>query len=177
MSLHHLGIAHFPVLRRQLLSPTTSTFPDSASSHDLTQDNKDVLLERLNDLVLRLSKDDSLEDTTVTAIHSEVDRIEGHIRVRRRQRIEDVAAREEDTYWGPLSPSRGVRMRLPNSTGSSPRHSILRESSSQITLSQAAEVAKVAEELASQLTATVGELQTRKEESDVRLSQYLSQKQ
>jgi hypothetical protein len=69
MSVHY-GITHFPVLHRQFSSPTSRSFLESSPSEDLTQDNKDVLLDRLDDLILRLSKDNSLENSSVTAIHS-----------------------------------------------------------------------------------------------------------
>ena len=58
-------------------------------------------------------------------------------------------------------------MRLPSSPGISPRQSMLRESSSQMAPAQAVELARAAEELATQLTDTVAELRMRKEEADV----------
>src|SRR6266513_3024242 len=47
MSLHFLGIAHFPVLHSQLGSPT-STF-SSFMRDDQSSNSKDVLLQKIND--------------------------------------------------------------------------------------------------------------------------------
>lgn len=169
MSLHHLGIAHFPVLHRQF-SPTASTFSAPSPARDLTQDSKDVLVERLNDLVLRLSKDSSLEDNAVTAIHSEVDKIElllhgGERRRGSRGTENTTLSVEDDTFWGPRSPTQSLRLRRPVIIRGSPRQAAHNESP--MTPAKAVELANAAEELASQLTKTVAELQTRKEESDV----------
>lgn len=169
MSFHRLGISHFPALGRPALSPTTSTFSDSITQEDVNEDNKDVLLDRLNDLVLRLSKEDSLVDTAVTAIHSKVEAIEQIIRSGRRKKIEEVGARENDSYWGSLSPTRSISLRLPSSAKNTPRHSrqaTQLDPSPQMNPTQATEIAKAAEELVSQLTHAVVELQSRKEESD-----------
>jgi hypothetical protein len=169
MSLNYIGISHFPVLHRQFSSPTAtvSLDPSPIPSQDLTQDNKDVLLERLNDLVLRLSKDRSVEDSTISAIHTGVDRIELLLKAREKGGHKkppsvgnDV---REDTFWAPLSPTRNVMMRFPDSPIS--RHAVTREAT--ISTERAIEIAKSAEELASRVSATVVDLQVRREESDV----------
>ena len=176
MSLHYLGISHFPVLHRQFSSPNTKLSPESPPDQDLTQDNKDVLVERLNDLVLRLSKDGSLGNTAVTAIHKEVDYIEllmrgGENRPTSAQSsfneslshgIRVVEKVDNDIFWGPPTPTRNARMRLPDQWTNS-HH----QSGSEITTSRAAELTTVAETLVSQLTQTVAEFQARKEESKV----------
>ena len=173
MSLQYIGISHFPVLHRQFSSPTSAVFLESPPSQDLTQDNKDVLIERLNDLVLRLSKDSSLEDSIVSAIHTGVDQIELLMKKEKRSHkkppsvssdIKISKGSGEDTFWGPLTPTRSVRMRFPESP-TSPRHSVHREA--QMTTQRVIELAKEAEELASRLSTTVVELQARKIESDV----------
>lgn len=176
MSLHHLGIAHFPVLHQQFSSPTASASPPV---QDVTQDNMDVLLERLNDLVLRISENtsSSLDDRTVTAIHSEVDRIEvlvkkgekhqqsGHVRGKDSRDSKGPTDAGDDVFWGPLTPTRKVKMRLPGTSAnpslSSPRNA------PRVPTSRAVEIAGAAEELASSLATTVAELQTRIQESDV----------
>ena len=172
------GISHFPVLHRQFSSPTsTIVLESSPSQEDLTQaqDNKDVLIERLNDLVLRLSKDSSFDDGIVSAIHAGVDKIELLMRSKEKenQKRSPQAGSEsrhsrgnsEDIIWGsPLTPSRNIRMRFPDSPAS-PRPSLHRQP--QMTADRAIEIAKSAEDLSNNLLATVTELQTRKEESDV----------
>ena len=176
MSLQYLGISHFPVLHRQLSSPTSRSFVESSPSEDLTQDNKDVLLERLNDLVLRLSKDNLLENSSITAIHSHVDKIEVLIRAREgheksgqvRKEIHGSPSvpREEDVFWGPRTPTQNMRMHIPEIPEYSRRPA---QNEPRMTPAKAIELAGVAEELATRLSATVAELQARKDESDVSL--------
>lgn len=167
MSFHQLGIAHFPVLHRQFSSPTTQSFAESSPDQDITQDNKDVLIERLNDMVSRLSKSSGLKNSVITAIHSEVDHIEVLMRDREKPQKSDpfgFDGREtrEDNRWGPpMSPTRNVRMRFADIP-----HSPLRPPP--MSPSRAVEIAQAAEVLSSKLEVTVLELQARKEESDVR---------
>jgi hypothetical protein len=162
------------VLHRQFSSPTSSVFVESLASQDLAQDNKDVLIERLNDLVVRLSKDGSLEDSAVSAIHTGVDQIELLMKSKEKgshRKSPSVGSETrvqkgsgEDIFWGSLSPTRSVRMRFPDSP-TSPHHSV--HHVPPMNAQRAIELAKEAEELASRLSTTVAELQVRKEESDV----------
>jgi hypothetical protein len=180
MSFGRLGIAHFPVLHHQFSSPTSSRFPESLSSQDdLTQDNKDVLVERLNDLVQRLSKDGaSIEDKAVTNIHHLVDGIETLMREKPKEpNLDDLDiesesgdTKEQEILWGPAlprSPIQNIRMRLPDSWRSPQLSAPPKQ---EINSSKTAEIAKEAEELTSQLAKTVSELQIRREESDVSLN-------
>jgi len=177
MSFGRLGIAHFPVLHRQL-SPTSADFPVSPSiQDDITQDNKDILIERLNDLVQRLSKDGaSIGDKAVTNIHHMVDGIETLMREKPKTPkmdesdidSEEGTTKEVEDKWGalPRTPAQSVRMCLPESWKSAHPSVSLREN---IDISKVAKIAKEAEELATQLSKTVAELQIRREESDVGL--------
>jgi hypothetical protein len=168
MSLQYLG-AHFPVLHRQLTSPTSKTFREISPHEDLTQDSKEVLVDRLNDLILQLSNTNTLEDSAVSTIHSQVDKIEqlirsqnGHIPNQSPRYLESM--REDDTFWGPATPTQNLKMRLPMSPRSD--HSFFLQEPHMST-SKAEEVAKAAEDLACKMTITVTEMQKRKEESDV----------
>lgn len=167
--MSHLGIAHFPVLHRQLTSPTSKTFREVSSNEDLTQDSKDILVDRLNDLILQLSNTNSLEDGAVSTIHSQVDKIEqlirrqnGHTPHQSPRYLE--ASREEDTFWGPATPTQNLKMRLPISQISS-YSAVAKEP--QMSTAKAGQVAKAAEDLASKMAITFAEMQKRKEESDV----------
>jgi hypothetical protein len=177
--MNFIGISSFPVLHRQFSSPTSTFLLESSPSQDLTQDNKDVLIERLNDLVLRLSKDSFVEDRIISAIHTGVDRIEllmkdgGKESQKKSPQVGSESkhsrGNSEDIFWGsPLTPTRNVRMRFPESP-TSPRHSI--HPRPQISADRAIEIANSADELSSKLLATVAELQVRREESDVSLPQ------
>ena len=135
-----------------------------------------MLLERLNDLVLRLSKDNLLENSSITAIHSHVDKIEVLIRAREgheksgqvRKEIHGSPSvpREEDVFWGPRTPTQNMRMHIPEIPEYSRRPT---QEEPQMTPAKAIDLAGVAEELATRLSATVAELQARKDESDVSL--------
>jgi len=108
----------------------------------------------------------------VTAIHSEVDKIELLIHSGEKQQLTLLgdshnlkSPMSDDQFWGSATPTtQNVKLRIPAKPGSS-RHLGHRES--QMTVSTTAELAKAAEKLASQLSATVAELKARKEESDV----------
>jgi hypothetical protein len=197
--MHHLGLAHSPVLHRQMSSPTSKSSADSSGSdQDVTQDSKDVLVERLNDLVSRLSSNDALENGTVSAIHSQVDSIETLMRGSKRISESPEAVGEglgprsprlnESSLWGPpLTPTRNVRSRLPRLLEGftaarqaaidlellefpTPFASPASSSQPQVhmTSSRIAEISKAAEDLAVKLEATVSELKIRRKESDVR---------
>jgi hypothetical protein len=189
MSLQYLGISHFPVLHRQFSSPRSSTFPESPPIQDLTQDNKDVLIERLNDLIIRLAKDSSIEDSTISAIHNGIDRIELILKNRKigthkkspsfGSDIQAFKGGGEDAFWGPLSPTRNARIQFPDSESlperepSSPKlahHFVIPEV--RMSPDHAIEIAKSAEEVASRLSVTVAELQVRKEESDASFAEH-----
>jgi hypothetical protein len=172
MSLQYLGISHFPVLHRQFSLPTNGALSDSSpSQQDLTQDSKDVLIERLNDLVLHLSTSQELEDGAVTAIHSQVDRIEMILRGEEKHKkpspsLSGTGMSRDDPFWGPVTPTQSIKMRLPDTfTGNqrSPLYLNLQEVSS----AKAIELAQAAEDLASRMAVTLEELHRRKEESDV----------
>jgi hypothetical protein len=173
---YHLGISHF---HRQLSSPTASQEKRPEQDEDINEDSKDVLMDRLNDLVSRLAGSHSIEDDTVTAIHSEVDKIELILRKGERHLSpfsEDPygimnAPRDPEHFWGPslspsrpsLSPSQSLRMRLPPKLQSSAQGHRGKEMTAEVAM----KIAKEAEELATTLSETVDELLLRKEEADV----------
>ncbi|KAK6845081.1 hypothetical protein PG995_015191 [Apiospora arundinis] len=85
MSLHSLGMSplsplrHSPVLHRSV-KPRLSAV-DQDSQQDLSQDNRDVLVQRLNDLVSRLSGGgELLGDGGVANLHARVDEMEQILR-------------------------------------------------------------------------------------------------
>jgi len=183
MSLHFIGIRDFPVLHRQFSSPNAK-LPESptTSVHDLARDSKDVLIQRLNDLAARLVTEEALKDEDVTALHVDVDRMERvmqksvgipqddsfHER-RSPSSIGTLRDHEDDHFWGPpFSPSRKVAMRLPDSPLQS-SHARLQKSL-EMSPKKATLVAQEADALNEQLSKALKELQARKEESNVRLS-------
>ena len=186
MSLHFIGIRDFPVLHRQFSSPTSKTFESPNSNKEISGDSKDVLIQRLNDMAVRLMTEENLNDDDITALHIDVDRMERAMRkssgVHLEESLHDGRSpaitpasrdREEDVFWGPFSPSRNVKMRFPT-TPLTTSHShlqealdILPEKAFQLSPEKAATLAQEAESLREQLTKAVTELQARKEETNV----------
>ncbi len=172
MSLYHLG------LHRQFSTPIVKTFSEASNSptQDVTQDSKDVVVERLNDLVSRLSNTNCLEDHVVANIHREVDKIEALIHgAEKHQRVlslsDNILANvpaEGEGLWGPLTPAQNMKMGLPNSSQRTPNvYPNISSGEHDISSSRAIEIATAAEHLVSKLSTTVAELELRKEEADV----------
>jgi len=141
MSLNYLGMARSPPLYRQLSTQSTPTstrvtgLSDLSSTQlDVAEDNKDVLIERLNDVIARLTNNNDLENNDVEALHAEVDRIE-RIELLARARDKSISPKSPrvsnegfeagspmgnggDVFWGPPTPTRSLNMRFPKETSS-----------------------------------------------------------
>ncbi|CZT44095.1 uncharacterized protein RSE6_04220 [Rhynchosporium secalis] len=163
-----LGISHSPVQHRQLTSPKIEQYPEPPVGN-ITEDSKDVLIERLNDLVLRLSKVSLLEDGAFSAIHKEVETIEllvdGVEKSNSPSQLlrADSGYSEADDFWGPSTPTRNIKIRLPvMSTYKLPSPKLASKSKPD----KAIEVAQAAEELSAKLSCTLAQLINRKVESD-----------
>lgn len=153
----------------------------SLHNEDLVEDSKDVLIERLSDLISHLMQSQSIKDDTVAAMHSEVDKIESLVQKAERNQspfLDDpfgVLSISKDLSplhspsrppfspsRPPLSPSQSLRMRMP------PRSRAPKPAKSpEMALAKATQIAKEAEKLATTLSETVKELLLRKEEADV----------
>jgi hypothetical protein len=130
-----------------------------------------VLIERLNDLALRLSTAKDLEDGAVTDIHSQVDKIEKILRGEEKHKKPGHSwsgseLSKEDIFWGPATPTQSLKMCLPDVSARSQRPPLSR-SFQEASSAKAIELAQAAEDLASRMTVTLEEFQKRKEESDV----------
>jgi hypothetical protein len=142
---------------------------ESSPSQMLADDNKDVLIERLHDLILRLSDGTSIEESTISAIHAGVDKIEILMKRtarsdRRPPEVTSPAAsmhsrnHSDDSFWGsPLpSPTQHRRMRIVESP-TSPIRSHKRRPEMGMSTAKAAEIAKAAEDLTAKLLVTIEE--------------------
>lgn len=156
-------------------SPTAVT---SEPRQDAALEETDALIKRLNTVVLCLSRDSrpALDDTTIKAIHSEVDHIELLLRDETRDADLD---NEDEPDQNDSQPSQNVedddlKIRLaashesqiptePATDASSPA----RRPPSVMTAQRALEITSAAEQLTSQLTASIKELQKRRGESEV----------
>jgi hypothetical protein len=179
-----LGIRDFPILHRQFSSPTTKiSSPRSLeSSQDLTQDSKDVLIQRLNDLAYRLMNSENLEDEIITGLHIEVDHMEGTIQRIPGSREQSFETKEEttpgmprtnddDAFWGPLSPGRNRSMRFQESPTQSRLARPRLQRGREISPNKAASIAREAQNLTERMARTIVEMKKRREETDVSISQ------
>jgi len=181
MSLHFLGIRDFPVLHSQFSSPPSkegvyTASLESVQSPELAQDSKDVLVERLQDLASRLLTEDNLKDEDVTALHVDVDRMERVIQHSRSSHEHKMGGsrpgsglgissrgHDEELLWGPLSPSRNVTMKSPETPTKDVRPKPPRNL--EMSVKKTTLLAGEAEKLFERLSKTVAELQQRKEEA------------
>ena len=79
LSLYSLGMPQFSPLRLHFASSPLLHSAASVvheSERDRTQDSRDVLVQRLNDLVQKLSGDDDVAEAGVDALHATVDELE-----------------------------------------------------------------------------------------------------
>lgn len=168
-------------LRRHFNSPLSftnvdalATSPPNSVNQD-SQDNKDVLLQRLNDLVVRLSHDDA-EDAAITALHKKTDEIETLLRVEYSMDLDPKMSQNKvkppprrdstDVFWGrPLNARRESYLRRPSSPP--PMSHSTSYNRTAVAVARAAEIATSAEELNVRLAKAVGELQASRIESDV----------
>ncbi|RAL64058.1 hypothetical protein DID88_003246 [Monilinia fructigena] len=176
-------------LRRHFNSPLSftnadalATSPSNSSSQD-SQDNKDVLLQRLNDLVVRLSHDDA-EDAAITALHKKADEMETLLKVEYSMDLDPKVSpkkvkpppRRRDSnemFWGrPLAPTRTSYLRRPSSP--SPRAHSTSYDKTVVAVAKAAEIATSAEELNVRLAKAVGEIQASRIESEKILAWHVS---
>ncbi|KAI1271536.1 hypothetical protein F5Y07DRAFT_382734 [Xylaria sp. FL0933] len=83
LSPYSLGMSPLSPLRRHFsppspLAPSSPLYPQSDPDHEnVAQDSKDVLIQRLNDLVARLNQDrHGAEDENLHTLHAKVDELE-----------------------------------------------------------------------------------------------------
>ncbi|OWP00548.1 hypothetical protein B2J93_4297 [Marssonina coronariae] len=165
-----LGVSSSSVMQGHFNSPTSKSYPE-VSKEGLPQESKDVLVDRLNDLVLRISKVGVLRGKAISTIHAQVDKID--ILVNCVEAIErpNLPSREvlrngtPPTDFGePSTPTQNLPMSLPiyshASNCSSTPGAVDKSPKS------AAEVAKAAADLASRLSTIVAEFQLRNKESN-----------
>ncbi|KAB8290654.1 hypothetical protein EYC80_008295 [Monilinia laxa] len=176
-------------LRRHFNSPLSftnvdalATAPSNSSNQD-SQDNKDVLLQRLNDLVVRLSHDDA-EDAAITALHKKADEMETLLKVEYSMDLDPRVSPKKvkpppqrrdsnEVFWGrPLAPTRTSYLRRPSSP--SRRVHSTSYDKTVVAVAKAAEIATSAEELNVRLAKAVGELQASRIESDKILAWHVS---
>jgi hypothetical protein len=171
MSLHFLGIRDFPILHRQLRSPTTNPHRSQDSTEDLTHDSKDVLIQRLLDLATHLQTQD-LRDGDVSLLHRDADHMERTLRqspvLRQEPSFQSFTSvgswgGEEERFWQPLSPSLKSPIRMFEAPRAAPKLGAVNG----LSASKSALLAEEAEKLLVQLTKTVEELKARREESTV----------
>lgn len=186
MSLHFLGIRDFPIVPRQVSSPSSKPppSPSQSSTQELIQDSKDVLIQRLLDLATHLQEQD-LRDEDLSTLHHDVAHMErtwhqtpalpqsprplplphthfAHSRTA--SRAPDTPRSQtpdNDRFWAPLSPGLRSPIRLFDSPSLTSKRAV-----PPISPKKAALLASEADSLLTQLTRTVAELRARREESE-----------
>ncbi|PQE11029.1 hypothetical protein CJF31_00000741 [Rutstroemia sp. NJR-2017a BVV2] len=143
------------------------------SSGQDAEDNKDVLIQRLNDLLAKLSHDD-VEDSAITELHRKTDEMETLLKVEQASSspsLSDVDEKSqsplrrdsEDLFWArPLTPTSSF-LRWPRTPLHRP-HS--RPRRSRMTVSRAADIAESVDELNSRLVKVITDLQVTRAESN-----------
>jgi hypothetical protein len=178
---HHLGLS---MLHRQFSLPPSPAISDICSSAGRrssgqdAEDNKDVLIQRLNDLLAKLSHDD-VEDSAITELHRKTDEMETLLKVEQASSslsssssLSDIDEKSqsslrrdsEDLFWArPLTPTSSF-LRRPRTPLHRP-HS--RPRRSRMTVSRAADIAESVDELNARLVKVIADLQVTRAESNV----------
>lgn len=163
---------------------------ERSEEEDLVRDSRDVLVQRLNDLVAQINQQDHLKEDDVNGLHAKVDEMEKAItrrdhpsrRTPRRPRPTSLvlqdSRRERDAFWGSLTPGRTVPSisNLPLHTRTSSAARTDEESSGiptaapakrrQISPAQADRIVAEAQNLCKELENVASGLRARLEESD-----------
>lgn len=167
------------MLHRQFSSPLSPAISDICGSAGRrspgqdTADNKDVLIQRLNDLLAKLSHDD-VEDSAVTELHRKTDEMETLLKEEQASSIPrevdeksklPLRRDSEDVFWArsPLTPTsnflRWPKMPLQRT------HNVPRRA--RMTTSKTTELSESVDELNSRLVKVISDLQITRAESNV----------
>ncbi|KAM0814959.1 putative GDP/GTP exchange factor Sec2 N-terminal domain-containing protein [Seiridium cardinale] len=118
LSFNSLGRSPFSPLGRQSSAQHAPTSHSPESNHDfdgqpdVTEDSKDVLIQRLNDLVARLSAEDGVQGASVDFMHTKMDELEKELdqgpggRPRRHKRNQSSLSTTGDNHGIELGASR-----------------------------------------------------------------------
>ena len=180
MSLHFLGIMpRSPGLQRTF-SPSQSIASPTPSSpeQDVAQDNKEVLLERLTDLVQRLQDEDHLDNSSVTTLHKRVDDMETIFRSKQRTLRPARSLRSMRSFTMSPEVNKDDSMHLSKTPPPPPERALFRDASgrnSEPSLvldgtfkpDDAIKLSQQAADLLASLNKAVAEFQERKEETNV----------
>ncbi|KAI1373761.1 hypothetical protein F4677DRAFT_188531 [Hypoxylon crocopeplum] len=195
LNLHSLGMSPFSPMRRQFSSPFTRsssslhpTDAEHSEQEDLVQDSKDVLVQRLNDIAVKLNQQDDLREDSVHNLHAKVDEMERVLSTRdhpfpRRPQgsrpnssMLQHSTMEGDPFWGSLTPGRIPsipNIPLPTQKSSSTQTEEVPVTSStkarrepRMSQAQASRVVAEAQDLARGFEDVISSLRARQEESD-----------
>ncbi|KAI0016628.1 hypothetical protein F4780DRAFT_669634 [Xylariomycetidae sp. FL0641] len=179
MSLHSVGMSPMSPLRHRLSAPgfrsSTSSYADADANGDadesdvdsnLTQDNKDVLVQRLNSIITCLHEDHRIRDEEMFSLHAKVNEMETALSSPRRRRRSRRRWRKDDSL--------DLHTLSDVSSVSSLRRDILAASregrsfaySSNLASERMQQLASEAQQLNSELEAVIKNLRARQEETD-----------
>ncbi|KAJ8104855.1 hypothetical protein ONZ43_g7657 [Nemania bipapillata] len=197
MSLSSLGMSPLSPLRRQFspasLAPSSPLYPQSESDHlgpdhgdheTTTQGSRDALVQRLNDLAGRLSRQDLIEDESIHVLQAKVNELEnvlstpGHAPKTKTKTRRPRRRDGRDFYSEPLHPDNMLPSdvsSLASSTQPSPfvKTRVRRRveakadaSTSNMTVAQAEKVIAEAQGLYKNLEVVISNLRDRQEETE-----------
>lgn len=183
--MNFLGIMpRSPGLQRTFSSSHSidSHVVSSLEQEDIAQDNKEVLLERLSDLVQRLQDEDHLDNKSAAAFHKRVDEMETIFRSKQRtlRPARSLRSMRSFTSSPNIGPVRDDSMHLPT-TPPMPQRELFGASSHETPESlpnasfkpeNAIKLSQQAADLVASLNKAVSEFQERKEETEVSILLY-----
>ncbi|KAI0506593.1 hypothetical protein F5B22DRAFT_623106 [Xylaria bambusicola] len=185
MSPYSLGMSPLSPFRRQFRPPSRAPSsplyphsdsyhpsPDHGSHEDTTQDSRDVLVQRLSDLVTRVSQG-HVEDESIYALHAKVDELESVLRLRdKSSNIRYDGQDQSDLSWEPphpdtLLPSDASSLVSPQRPSPSAKASKKTgPRASKMTREQAERIAAEAQDLHNSLEIFMSNLRDRQEETE-----------
>ncbi|KAI0806393.1 hypothetical protein GGR55DRAFT_652472 [Xylaria sp. FL0064] len=186
LSPYSLGMSPLSPLRRQFsppypLVPSSPLYPQSDSDHrgldhenheDVTQDSKDVLLQRLNDLVSRLNQERyGVEDEDLHALHAKVDELENVLdsRAYRAKARHDGKNRNSLSWESPdptnLLPSDVSSLASPARLSPSAKET-RKQRASNLTVAEAEQIVAEVRDLHKNLEVVISNLRDRQEETE-----------
>ncbi|KAI1428750.1 hypothetical protein F5Y12DRAFT_629797 [Xylaria sp. FL1777] len=193
ISPYSLGMSPLSPSRRQFspptLAPSSPLYPQSDSDHpgpdhghheDVAQDSRDVLVQRMNDLVARLGQERHVKDGNIHALHAKVDELEKVLYTRdhssKKTRYDDRDGSNHS--WKPPHPANllpsdmsrpdSPRRPSPSAKGRAAHRANKKAKSraSNLTVAQAEQVIAEAQDLHKNLEVVISNLRDRQEETE-----------
>ncbi|KAI0974880.1 hypothetical protein F4678DRAFT_421135 [Xylaria arbuscula] len=188
MSPYSLGMSPLSPLRRQFSHPTLAPSsplyphsdadrrsPDGGNYESITRDSRDVLVQRLSDLVARLTQEHHLKDESMHTLHAKVDELEIVLGAPAYSSKSGYDGRPESNLsWEPPHPTNLLPSDIsPTRSSPSVKASVDHQTkttagsrTSSLTVSQAEQVIAEVQDLHKNLEVVISNLRDRQEETE-----------